>query len=36
VIVSAFSDQAQDENVEGILKKPIDVEALLKFVQEYC
>jgi CheY-like chemotaxis protein len=36
VIVSAFSSQAKDENVEGVLKKPIDVQALLQFVKQYC
>lgn len=37
VIVSAFAEQAQrEENVLGVLKKPIDLDALLKFVKQYC
>jgi len=36
VILSAFVDQARDEQVEGFLKKPIDLDALLKFVVQYC
>ena len=36
VILSAFSSEAQGEKVEGILKKPIDVDALMEFVKRYC
>jgi CheY-like chemotaxis protein len=36
VIVSAFTSQAPVEKVEGILKKPIDLGALLRLVKEYC
>ena len=36
VVVSAFSGQAQDEQVEAILRKPIDVDALMEFVKKYC
>lgn len=36
VVVSVFSDQAKDENVQGIMKKPIDLETLLNTVRKYC
>ena len=35
VVLSAGSD-ARGEQVEGILKKPVDVDALLAFVRKHC
>jgi CheY-like chemotaxis protein len=36
VIVSAFADQVEGENVQGIMKKPIEFDALLNIVKKYC
>jgi len=36
VIVSAFTDQAEGEEVDGVLKKPIDFDALLRCVKQHC
>lgn len=36
VIVSAFSDQANSLRVKGFVRKPIDLDLLLRFVKQYC
>ncbi len=37
VVLTAYSDKAKDiEQVNGVLKKPVDVEILLKTVRQYC
>lgn len=36
VIVSAFSEQLLDEDVQSVMKKPIDLEALYKIVKKNC
>jgi len=36
VVLSAFGSQALGEQVDGVLDKPVDVDALLAFVSKYC
>jgi CheY-like chemotaxis protein len=37
VVVSAWADQARnEESVAGFVKKPVDVEVLLRMVTNYC
>jgi CheY-like chemotaxis protein len=36
VLVSAFSDQIQNEDVQGIISKPIELDVLLKIIEKYC
>lgn len=36
VIVTAYGDRAEKIPSKGVLKKPIDLEALLKIVNEWC
>jgi CheY-like chemotaxis protein len=36
VVLSAFGSDGRGEQVEGILKKPVDVDALLAFVRKHC
>jgi len=36
VIVSAFVDQTRTLNAQGILKKPVELDALLEVVKKYC
>jgi CheY-like chemotaxis protein len=36
VIVSAFSEQIKNENVQGVVKKPFELEALLRIVRSFC
>lgn len=36
VVVTAFAEKAQLIGASGIVKKPIEMETLLKFVNEYC
>jgi CheY-like chemotaxis protein len=36
VIVSAFADKNKTSHAKGIVKKPVDINDLLKFVEQYC
>jgi CheY-like chemotaxis protein len=36
VVLTAFSDKAKAINAKQVLKKPIDLEILLKVVSQYC
>jgi CheY-like chemotaxis protein len=36
VVVTAFADNAQSIGASRIVKKPVDMDALLRFVSEYC
>jgi hypothetical protein len=37
VIVSAWSKEAEKaESTQGFVRKPVDLEALLRLVQQYC
>lgn len=36
VVVSAFGELAKCENIENILKKPIELDTLLNIVKKYC
>lgn len=36
VVVTAFYEQATGEKVVGVLKKPIDFDALIKYVNRFC
>ncbi|MBI3543836.1 MAG: response regulator transcription factor [Deltaproteobacteria bacterium] len=36
LVVSAFGDRAQSTDIQGVMKKPIDLESLLGFVKRYC
>ena len=36
VVVSAFNDKAKDIKAVGIIKKPVDLDALLQVVQKWC
>lgn len=36
VIVSAYEDRAPREQVQGVLKKPVNFAALLEKVKHYC
>ncbi|MFP5384896.1 MAG: response regulator [Bacteriovoracia bacterium] len=36
VIVSAFADSGKSLHVKGIVKKPIDINVLMKIANQYC
>lgn len=36
VIVSAFTDSGRSPHVKGIVKKPINIDDLMKFSNQYC
>lgn len=36
VIISAFPDEMKKVNAAGFVKKPIDLDVLLKWTQQYC
>lgn len=36
IIVSAFVDKGKTTHAKGIVKKPVDINDLLKFVNKYC
>jgi CheY-like chemotaxis protein len=36
VLVSAFEDRSRDIGAQGFVKKPIDFDCLLKFLDKYC
>lgn len=36
IIVSAFADKSKTTHAKGIVKKPVDINDLLKFVNKYC
>ena len=37
VVVTAWhEDVVEGENVQGVIKKPIDIDLLLRFVERYC
>jgi len=35
-VVTAFSERAKEVHAQAIVKKPVDVDALIKVVQQYC
>jgi CheY-like chemotaxis protein len=36
VVVTAFADKAESIGASRIVKKPVEMDTLLRFVQEYC
>lgn len=36
VLVSAFEDRSKDIGAQGFVKKPIDFDCLLRFLEKYC
>lgn len=36
VVISAYQDRTPSNDVQGVLKKPVDFDALVSKVEEYC
>jgi CheY-like chemotaxis protein len=36
IVVSAFADETSDHTVQAFLRKPVDLDTLLKMVSRYC